>query len=281
MAQFKLHEMKLPLKGPVIIAVSAGVDSMVLAHLISKYGRRVVDPNEITLLHLDHGWRKESATLEKRVVEKLALDLGVKFIHEKLLTPKDSKLSRNLEEDARIKRNAVYERFAGSSKTSKYRFVMTAHHQDDVAETLLFRFFRGEFLEQMEGILFQDPPLLRPFLKVSKEEIRAYARAEKVPFYEDPSNLNEAQFRALCRLKLFPELLKHFPALPKTLSNYADRALKAKSRSKLDSRLIETIASMTSQMKVGTRVSLPNGLTLKRLKNGYFIEDLDRDDQLE
>src|SRR5687767_4600866 len=71
------RKLKLPLSGKIAISVSGGVDSMVLAHLLCRYGRKVIaDPTrQVTLLHFDHQWRAESATIEREEVARLASTL--------------------------------------------------------------------------------------------------------------------------------------------------------------------------------------------------------------
>ncbi len=197
---------------------------MVLAHLVCKYGRKIANPEQITLLHFDHQWRKESATVEKEAVQDWAKQLGVKFCSVRLDHPQERSLSENWEEDARLKRNEFYA-LQGSSGIKATIF--TAHHSDDVVETLVWRFFRGELFDQNEGILFQDNNVLRPFLKVSKEEIYAYAHAEKVPFHEDPSNQDLGQMRAFFRQELKPILLKQFPGFRCSVLRYTAMQPKA------------------------------------------------------
>lgn len=227
-ALLKENSIQLPLKKPVLIATSGGVDSMSLAHLLAKYGRRIVDPKLITFLHFDHQWRKESGTVEKKSVQKFAKGLGVKFVSVKLKSQRQKLLSKNLEEDARLKRNAYYSEQAGPQKN--HGFVLTAHHADDVVETLVWRFFRGELLDQNEGILFQDNAVLRPFLKVFKEEIHSYAQAENVPYHDDPMNHAPGQMRAFFRTKFQPILLKQFPGYRTAILRYT--AVQKKDRGK-------------------------------------------------
>jgi len=217
-AQFKEREFKLPFEQPLLIAVSGGVDSMVLAHLICTYGRRIADRSRITLLHFDHQWRKESSTVERSAVQELAGVLGVGFESVILETQRQNSLSKNLEEDARFKRNAYYS--SRSTQATSFAYILTAHHADDVVETLVWRFFRGELFEQNEGILFQDNNVLRPFLKVTKDEILEYARAENVPYHDDPSNLDPTQMRAFFRQELKPILLKQFPGFRTAVLRY-------------------------------------------------------------
>jgi tRNA(Ile)-lysidine synthetase-like protein len=210
---FKAQQFSLPIDGPIFIATSGGVDSMALAHLIATYGRKIISPAQMTLLHFDHQWRKESGTIEKKAVQKLAKELGVGFLGVKLAKPTHAN-RLNWEEDARRKRNEFY------FSQKKAQFILTAHHQDDVAETLFWRFLRGEFDENREGILFQDDKILRPLLQVTKQELYAYAQGEKVSFFEDPTNADPSQMRSFLRKELFPLLQKRFPALKATLARY-------------------------------------------------------------
>ena len=308
-AQFKSQGFPLPISGPVFIAVSGGVDSMVLAHLLATYGRKVVVRDQITLLHFDHQWRKESGTTEKVGVKQLAKDLGIEFRSIRLDRPSSSQAgSKNLEEDARLKRVHFFEQLSGPGLPFAYG--MTAHHLNDVAETLFWRFLRGEFLEQNEGIKFQDHHVLRPFLKVSKEEIDQYAKAEKVNFFEDPTNQNENQMRAFLRGQVFPLIQTRFPGFQASISKYANdqgyadskktrapssaiqsnslqliSAIEALAKEKLNRYQRAEIASwMTSfdQKSKVTRLkklSLPGGHVLERRAGGVFIRILkDADD---
>lgn len=214
-------KVSLPLQKKVLIATSGGVDSMALAHLLGKYGRRVVAPQSMTLLHFDHQWRKESSCEEKEAVSNLAKSFGMNFLSVQLPSPSQKREAKNLENDARKKRNQVYLSLAGPDRKKEFRWVFTAHHQDDVIETLIWRFFRGEFLHQTKGILAKNDPLLRVFLQVSKEELYAYAKEENLTFFEDPTNQDEHQMRAQLRQKLIPQLGKIFPNFKKIILRYA------------------------------------------------------------
>ena len=111
LALFKAQKFVLPLTQPLCIAVSGGVDSMVLAHLIGRYGRKMISPDLITLLHFDHQWRPESATVEKKAVELLARKLNAGFRSIQLEVPKKNS-SLNLEDHARQQRNQHYARLS-------------------------------------------------------------------------------------------------------------------------------------------------------------------------
>lgn len=216
-ALLKAQGVELPLRGRVALAVSGGVDSMVLSHLLSRYGRKVFPrPEEqITLLHLDHGWRPESSDFEKNLVQEHAQLLGVGFESIALKAPQEELLRQNLEHDARTKRLEVFESMTRGK--AGYRWVLTAHHQDDVIETLVWRFFRGELRHHPEGVKFKHRKMLRPLLEVSKEEIYQYAQEEKVPFVEDPTNRDPKWMRAFLRTELLPKVAEHFPGYRKAI----------------------------------------------------------------
>lgn len=290
---FKQERVALPLQGRVLIAVSGGVDSMALAHLLSRYGRKIVAPGQITLLHLDHGWRPESASEEPETVRQLSVSLNVGFLGQRLPAPKGKGLeSRNLEEDARLKRQRVYRSLAGAGKP--YSMVLTAHHRDDQAETVLFRFLRGELLELGGGILFQDGNSLRPFLQVSKSQIRAYAAEEGLDCHEDPTNADPRRFRAWARGCVFPLLEEHFPAVRDVLAKYPERLVARSGGGMLQSvklgvelaigrplgrAQVEELRAQLSGVARRRALSLPGGVRLRPVKQGYLIENLDLRDQ--
>lgn len=218
----------LPLRGRIAISVSGGVDSMVLAHLLCRYGRRLIaDPQkQVTLLHFDHQWRPESATEERALVERHARELGVKFQSIALDPPSRVLKSENREEDARLKRYAEYERL--QKGRNGFRFILTAHHEDDVVETIVWRFLRGEFDTHRDGVLFHYHGCLRPLLQVRKAELLEYAREEGVPFLEDPSNRETTQMRAYFRHELFPQLEARFPGFKSSVARYVGMGRKSR-----------------------------------------------------
>jgi tRNA(Ile)-lysidine synthase len=257
-AIFRAQGMRLPLERPVLIAVSGGADSTALAHLLSRYGRRICSPDQITLLHFDHGWRPESGGVEREGVGRFAAELGVRFLHRKLDPPTEGV---NGEEDARKKRRAVYEEL--SAPGGAYEWVLTGHHQGDLAETLLWRFLRGEFDRQRKGILFQDSRCLRPFLEVEREEILEYVREEGLLIFEDPTNREPGRFRAWARMTLFPLLESRFPGIRGVLKRYAK---------------VSNLEALLGGLPPGESISLPDGFQLKRLQSGWKLEKSDPPD---
>jgi tRNA(Ile)-lysidine synthase TilS/MesJ len=206
--------------------------------------------------------------------------------------PNPTEKGLNWEEDGRLKRLYRYDELAGPE--AQYRFVFTAHHRDDVAETVFFRFLRGEFDVQRKGVLFQDSQMLRPFLQVSKEEILQYCREESIAFHEDASNRDQAFFRAWTRMTVFPMLEERYPGLKEVLARYAESAnaggaggeegfqmenLIQALTGPLNRTQRKRIGEMLHDFKVGASLSLSNGAQLKRLKNGWIIENDDQGNQ--
>jgi tRNA(Ile)-lysidine synthetase-like protein len=285
-ALFKERETALPLLGDVLISVSGGIDSMVLAHLVCTYGRKIANLSQITLVHFDHEWRAESGREEKSLVENLAKLLGVKFIHQKLASPESEQASKNIEEDGRLKRQAAYANLLKSRSPDSV--ILTAHHENDAVESIFWRFCRGEFDAFREGILFQDSACLRPFLKVTKKEIGEYASIEKIEFLEDPTNQDSKFFRAWMRTEVFPLLEAHFPQIQKTLSHYLTKptsdtiddphgltlAVQTVIGTSLNRAQRTALHEMANQLTPGKALSLPGGVQIRRTVDGFFIENV-------
>ncbi len=188
----------------LLIAVSGGMDSLVLAQLLIKYGRRIAPPDQMGILHLSHQWRPRQAAREAALVEKFAKNKGVSFHHVVLDPPPKS--GKNWEEDARSKRQQVYRQMAGP--LAPYRYVCTAHHRNDVAETNLWRILRGQWGTHAEGILGVHQSELRPLLRARKEQLSEFCKEEKLKYLKDSTNLEVSFFRGRTRKQIFPLLAK-------------------------------------------------------------------------
>src|ERR1700690_3581233 len=102
--------MALPISSHILIGVSGGSDSLALAHLILKYGRRVVDPSRVMLLHVNHGWRGKASDADADFVVRFGKRWGVPVLLHKLEPPALEQLSGESWEDrARCARKAIFE----------------------------------------------------------------------------------------------------------------------------------------------------------------------------
>jgi tRNA(Ile)-lysidine synthetase-like protein len=167
-------EIKVP-EGKYVLAVSGGVDSMVLLDLLSN-----LPEVDLIIAHFNHGIRPE-AGMDEALVAKAGKGYGlaVEFGHAKLGIGAS-------EEAARQERynflRAVQSRYEATK-------IVTAHHQDDLIETALINLIRGTGRQGLSAIS-SNPNVLRPLLGVSKDQILKYARAHRLQWHEDATNLS-------------------------------------------------------------------------------------------
>jgi len=176
----------------VVAAVSGGVDSCVLLHLL-----RFVAPGrfEVVVGHFDHALRADSAE-DGLWVRGLARSWGLAFRSER--APE----APRGEEGLREARYAYLERLRSELGAGA---VLTAHHADDQAETVLFRLLRGTGPGGLAGIpRSRDGTVFRPLLAVWRDDLLAYATAARVGWRDDPSNAGLGPARNALRHRILP-----------------------------------------------------------------------------
>lgn len=164
--------------GRYILAVSGGVDSVAMLDLMSK-----VTHHEYIIAHFDHGIR-ETSTRDAQFVEALAKKY--KFPFE---TRREELGSKASEELARERRYGFLNDIV---KKHHADGIMTAHHLDDLVETVAINFTRGT---GWRGLAVFDSPVVRPLLHMSKAELREYAEKRQLPWREDITNESDAYLR--------------------------------------------------------------------------------------
>ena len=169
----------------VVVAVSGGVDSMVLLHVLAAL--RTPLALRLHAAHLDHGLRGPEATRDAEAVAAWASRLEVALTCERA-GPLDRR-GGSLQRAARAARYAFLERVADRWGAQR---IAVGHSQDDVAETVLLNLLRGAGLRGLAGIPPVRGRVIRPLFDVPREAILAYARAQGVPWVEDPSNRTPA-----------------------------------------------------------------------------------------
>lgn len=193
-------------KDTVVVACSGGPDSMCLLDLVTKLKDEL--NLKIIVAHVNHKLRIESEE-EAQMVEKYAKDNGLIF---ELLEINDYLEKTFTEEDARRRR---YEFFNELLKKYNANKLLTAHHGDDLIETILMRLTRGSNLSGYIGIkeisTHCDNLVLRPLLKVTKDEIIKYLEENNVPYRVDKTNNELEHTRNRYRHIILPFLKKENP----------------------------------------------------------------------
>ena len=183
------------------LAVSGGVDSIVLLHLFQK----IKNENKLNLyvLHYNHKWRKKSFK-DAQLIKDYCNKFKLKFIYKEA----KGKIIKN-EERARNQRHAF---FRNCVKKYKLKVICTAHHKDDQLETIIFRLARGTgpkgLLPIKKRVEINGISIVRPLLDITKDEIMKYADKNKLSFNKDITNKLLKYKRNLIRLKIIPELKK-------------------------------------------------------------------------
>jgi tRNA(Ile)-lysidine synthase len=207
-----------------VIAFSGGLDSTVLLHAIANgAGRRNVP---VSAVYIDHGLHSESAEWGRRC-ESIALQIGVGF--ERQSVQIDARAEKGLEAAGREARYAALRDFVGAGD-----WLLSAHHRDDQAETLLLNLTRGSGPAGLAGIgeaqRFSAGWLVRPLLDVSREALLAYARDAELEWITDPSNEDLRFDRNYLRHEVLPILERRWPGVTTRLRGEAASMLEELAR---------------------------------------------------
>lgn len=184
----------------VVVGVSGGLDSICLLRLL--YEIREVFGLSLYVLHVHHGIRGEEADRDAALSERVAKQLGLPF----RLVKRDVKslagqLGMTEEEAGRKARYEAFEAYRCEVGADK---IAVAHHEDDLAETVLFHLFRGTGPRGLAGIPAKRDAIIRPLLTISRDELEALAKEQKFEFVVDGTNLVPEYTRNKIRLQLLP-----------------------------------------------------------------------------
>jgi len=174
-----------------VLAVSGGVDSMVLLDMLHQQ-----QGIELVVAHLDHGIRHDSAK-DLKLVKMTAQQYGLTFVAE------IAELGQGTSE-ARA-RGVRYEFLRRVMKEQRAQAIITAHHQDDALETAILNLLRGTGRKGLTA-LGNQPDILRPLLAVSKTEILDYAIVHNLDWREDSTNLDTSYLRNYIRQQIMPKI---------------------------------------------------------------------------
>lgn len=201
----------------LLVAVSGGLDSMVLLDVLRK------SDYPIQVAHVNYKTRGEDSDKDQQLVEAYCRKYGIPF-HLNIADSAESK--GNFQNWARQQR---YQFFDEILKTEELDYLVTAHHYDDQIETILLKLFRGSSPQNYGGLKEISGIILRPLLSISKAELKTYAMEYNVNWREDESNQKTDYARNLIRKNLGSEFDTLLPGWRENVlrlgqfgQNYAD-----------------------------------------------------------
>lgn len=290
-------------KGKYIIAVSGGVDSIALLNMLTV---NKLSNLELIVAHFDHGIRPDSHK-DKELVKRTAEKYGLKFESE------SGKLGPNASEE--VARAARYKFLESARQRHRADAIVTAHHQDDVLETVIINVLRGTGRRGLSSLKSEDK-LLRPLLGYTKQELLDYAVKQKLDWREDATNNDTAYLRNYIRQAIIPKLSdaqkKQLMTIYETAhsvnikldilldglmsgnKNWLDKKLllslphvvakeliahwlRRNNRRDFDSKIIERIAVDAKRLQAGKRIPVYQNAYIEILPNALALVDSSKD----
>ena len=238
----------------LLAAFSGGMDSTALLHICS------VLHQDVTAVHLNHGWRGEESDEDEVCAENFCKKLGIKFYSEKLsgdISPTET--------DAREARYGFFERCA---KKFNADAIFLAHNKNDNVETLIYRLIKGTGLKGLCSIPKTRGIYHRPLLEITREEIEQYVKDNELEIRQDSSNDNIKYARNFIRKEILPKFLELNPNSLDAIENLTRIA-------QGQQKIIEetTLSVMKNKETLDTQkfLSLPHELRMSVLHN--FLKD--------
>ena len=217
-------------KDKLLLAVSGGVDSVVLCELSKQAGYNFI------IAHCNFQLRGEESERDEKFVRDIAEKYKVEVKVKKFETDKFAEENKmSIQEAARVLRYEWFGELVDSLKfgfqshelptpDSRLRtFLLTAHHANDNAETVLMNFCRGTGLHGLTGIPVSYGNIKRPLLCFTKDELMQFAKVNKLDFVEDSSNLSSKYTRNLFRNEIIPAISKVYPQVNENLNDNINR----------------------------------------------------------
>lgn len=204
----------------LILAVSGGLDSLVLLHSAAMMHDQW--PFRFHVATFDHGWRAESA-MDAVFVHEMAAQLGLDCTIGRMIIPDKTPLGREA-----AARTARYDFLAQVAQAQGADAIVTAHHADDQTETILLHLLRGTGTHGLQGMMpYTRLPgsdtlwLMRPLLEISRDELAAYAQRHHLTPRHDVSNDDPRYQRNALRQEIVPQLKRFNPKFTQNLIRLA------------------------------------------------------------
>ncbi len=262
----------IPCGSSLVVAVSGGADSVALADGVAQ----LVNEGycQAHILHVEHGLRGGEAIADANFVRKFCEEKGLPFTCVHVDVQGYASLRKLSTEEAA--RKLRYQALDEAVEALQADFILTAHHADDQAETVLLKLLRGTGTAGLSGMQVRSGKVLRPLLKLTRKHLENYCALQGLTYCYDSSNDDLAYTRNRIRQELLPYLEKAFnPAVRKALVQTAeilqedDACLNSFAQEKF-----QALANCSEQkviLNVRKWQDVPAALRKRILRHAYFI----------
>jgi len=237
----------------IAVAVSGGRDSMcLLRFMLDNY-----DLSRLSVVHIEHGIRGEESVRDAKFVRDYCKKHSVEIEAFSVNVPKLAKEQGVSEETAaRLYRKKV---FASLIESGKADLIALAHHELDQVETVLMHVFRGSGISGLKGMSAKDGYIIRPFIRVSTEELDEYASRNSIEYRTDSTNSELDYNRNFVRNKIIPLISERFDVV-KSVVRLSENARE-------DDELINSILDLSAI----ERGEDERSIAIEKLGNNYAI----------
>lgn len=228
-----------------LLAVSGGLDSMVLIHLCHSSNLKV------EVAHINYGLRGRESDLDEELVVQTCQGFGIKFHVSRW---KDETETGSVQMRCREFR---YKEFSRLMDQQGFSNTLVGHHADDSVETVLINLFRGTGFRGLTGITENRSQILRPLLQTNRAEILAYAKKHGVKYRDDHTNFESDYDRNFIRNEVLPVMATRFEnasqGIQKTAANMSQAA------EFIEQQVLDLLKPQSSESGLGTiRIDLEN-----------------------
>jgi tRNA(Ile)-lysidine synthase len=212
----------------ILLAVSGGIDSMVMLHLLNQL-------NILTgVAHCNFQLRGSESDEDAQFVQTSSEMLGLPFYLAKFET--EAYAEENHISIQMAARELRYTWFENIRKSNNYTYIATAHNADDSAETFFINLSRGCGLDGLTGIRQKSGHIIRPLLFANRNDIKEYARRKGINFREDSSNATDKYLRNFIRHNVMP-------VMDEAHSNFR-KGIQTTLQNLVDNQVVTTILSI-------------------------------------
>ncbi len=249
---------KIKKEDKCILALSGGPDSMCLLSILESIEAHVI------CVHINHNTRV-ACDDEYQFIKAYLKDKKIPLEYYKIETYQKGRFT---EDEARKIR---YQKFKEIAEKYQANYLLTAHHADDLTETIFMRLLRGSTLEGYAGIkkesVWDGLTILRPLLSKKKEEIYVYLKENQIPYIEDETNQKDDYIRNRIRHHILPFIEKENPNYPVKMLQYSNTLQKK------DALIKEMIYQEKTHIQKENKINVGKFLNLPSLMQEAYVEN--------